>query len=248
MLMGTGDSVTGSVLPDNNLQFGNTDGISEYTINCITFRPRTSGFDTEWSRSAQETQFVGFANRGHINITGDSSWIHRRIIFEFSRRIGDAILPGNSTNGLMWNSNRYAFPLSSGDATWHDLVFTGKLGVDWASPVDAPVDKKRVKIWQDRTRIFNMNGDTLRCARFYGGLFPRKRAVYSEDESGYDVDAPEPMDGVTQGQSSSGWLVESSDGMHNLYVLDIVDEIRAQNAERGAFNLRLNTKVYWHER
>jgi hypothetical protein len=184
----------------------------------------------------------GVMERSFITITGGTPYFHRRIVFSTTDRILRAALPGNATNGLMWQGASFSLVAGSDIAPDIELLFEGHLNLDWSDPMLASIDTQRVKVHYDRTFTYNCGNDESGRSKLIRKYTPVNRAViYDDEEAGYRIDG----DVGEIGEQSSPWSVDKSGMMGNLYVYNF---FRSASSSDDTLRVRTEAKVYWHER
>lgn len=180
---------SGPILFDRTLSFN----ANRTMVFVPTARDRTiagtSDPNSEARRTATSTYARGYAERVTISTNSGLPWRWRRIVFMFK---GTSLIADNAdqfyyertTQGM----SRLQIPTkTANDVTMDQTIFQGSLDVDWASRMDAPLDRTRIKVVSDVTRTFNP-GNQTGTSRTFNTFYPINHTlIYNDDEYGNDT-------------------------------------------------------------
>lgn len=198
------------------------------------------------TRTAQSCYMVGLSERVTLRTSSNSPWIWRRICFTsfttmFNQFDGDPPIPagfhitGSGNIGTM----RAVADLNDVDnapmaVRLTDLLFRGTQNIDWISPIDAPTDPARVKVWYDKRITLTSGNDVgvMRTFKRWHGM--RKTLMYNDVEVGSQT-------------ISSYYTAENRRSMGDYYVIDMF-EPQTGATDTDAVLFAPESRLYWHER
>lgn len=116
-----------------------------------------------------------------------------------------------------------------------ELMFQGTIGIDWdpTRPMDARLDRHRIKIVSDRRVNFNPQSDNGRYSVFKRWHGIRRRIMYDQEEAGDD-------------QISDIWSTVAPTSSGNLFIVDFFG-FPPGLAQGAQARLGLQSTVYWRE-
>lgn len=202
-------------------------------------------FDSS-TRTATSCFMRGLKECVEIQTSSGIPWQWRRICIKFR---GPSLLRPNLAAGdllPLWfeDTNGYArgmYSLTSGNAqavavfgNIQSVIFKGRLNIDYANFLTAPLDRSRVEVAYDKTfRVSSGNANgIMRRYNLWHGM--NKTLVYDDDEVG--------------GSMSEGFLSADTKGsMGDYYVFDFfVPGVGGTSTDVLRFDPE--TTLYWHER
>lgn len=242
LVTGTAISMTSKT---TNSNYGN--------VHCLLFNPHarfltSSGLGITPQRTATTCYAKGYAESILMVPTDNSVWWWRRIVFSLKGPITQALFNNGyiqaqaSPNDL---TTRKLRDLTGNSAVGNDfvlaldqlylLLFNGVFTTDWSSPINAPVDRKRVTIHSDVTKNLHSQNDAsmpLRLKRYYPF---NRNIVYDDDENGNTVT---PRNMSTQGKP----------GMGDIYICDLFACPAPEDATNSTLQFLATGTMYWHEK
>ncbi|WGD01121.1 MAG: capsid protein [Genomoviridae sp.] len=172
----------------------------------------------------------------HMEIATGAPWEWRQIIFAVKGLANapfiDSYVSHDAALGYMRGQREVV--LTAQEDLIQSMLFKGLEGVDWLSPMVAPIDTHRVNVIRDKTRILK-SGNEHGNMMVYKDYIPLNKSIqYDDDESGGADD-------------TSRWSVTSKLGMGDVFV---VDYFRTTLSATSADLLQWgsNATLYWHER
>lgn len=192
-------------------------------------------------RTASAPFMVGLKERILIQTSDANPWEWRRICFTAKGRspFFQAAGTGSNQNQLFYeDSNGFrrqvTEPSSASLTSIRDIIFDGAYGVDWNDPFSAKVDRQRVTVRYDKTRMIRSTNN-VGVIRYYNMWHPMKKTLmYDDDENG-------------EGMTSSYVSSTANPGMGDFYVLDFIRCIDAPTGSPGLL-FQPEATLYWHER
>lgn len=195
-----------------------------------------SGID-EATRTATTCYMRGLKERAWVQTNTGLPWYWRRIVFRAKglqnvvAQTTTAPFVSGTTNG--WRrtvAELVGVPLQN----LHTILFQGNFNSDWANPLNAKVDTRRVTVMSDRTRSISAGNDRG-VLRSYNQWIPmNKNLVYDDDQNGGDEDEAQ-------------FSVTSNAGMGDVYIWDMfAPRSGSSNTDQLIFNPQAT--LYWHEK
>lgn len=213
------------------------------TVWCATARPAEESGGTRGSaidkmvRTNTNCFMRGLKERIEIKTNSPLSWQWRRICFTIK---GDTINFGNADptqSEVMRQTSAGMTRLQTIDdgtiSRVTDLVFKGTNGADWTNHFIAPIDKQRVTVYSDKTRIIR-SGNSQGVIKMYKEWYPMNKMLIYDDEEAGDQMNPAPFS------------VEGKAGMGDFYVYDILYPNGGASGEELAMDIE--SRLYWHEK
>lgn len=199
----------------------------------------------ESTRTSTDCFMVGLRERINLESKGAASWFWRRIVFTIYGI--ETLLDPNGNIRVPWawdgttGTLRLVGSLNSGTDTSNairdnflGLMFTGVEGEDWLDPIEAQVDKRRIKLISDRVTTINSGND-------FGAVRNMKRYYAFNRTLRYN----EEQDGAQQSQNLLSAIDSSS--MGDVYVYDIFQNNR-QASDQDWLDFSPEATLLWHER
>lgn len=246
--------------PGTTLSVGTVLTITPTTTNknygsthCVLFNPAarfltSSGPGISPQRTATTVYNKGYSESILIIPSDSSVWWWRRIVFTLKGPITAALF----NNGYIQAqaiandiTTRKLRDLTGNNAAGNDfvtgldqlylLLFNGVFTTDWTSPINAPLDKKRVTVLSDRTTNLHSQNDVAlprRLKRYYP---LNKNMVFDDDENGTTI-TPRNMS------------TQAKPGMGDVYVCDLFACPVPDNGESSTLAFSATGTMYWHEK
>nr|QXN75554.1 MAG: capsid protein [Genomoviridae sp.] len=115
-----------------------------------------------------------------------------------------------------------------------EVVFKGRIQVDWNDYMTAPIDTNRVSLFSDKTTIIS-SGNANGVLRRYNKWYPmNKNLVYNDDENGDNT-------------AASYYSTTGKAGMGDYYVLDFIMAGRGSTSS-DVMSFAPTATLYWHEK
>lgn len=178
---------------------------------------------------------VGLKQHTHITTGGSNPWEWRQIVFT-TKGLGGLPVVGSYVahtpeNGYMRGQRQAEAGLQQ---IVNGALFRGTEGVDWIDHMVAPLDRTRMTILSDKTRIIQ-SGNARGVIRKYSDYFSfNKNLLYDDQEDG-------------QGKVDSRWSVTSKIGMGDVFIMDFF-RCAVAGAPVDLLTWASNATLYWHER
>jgi len=199
-------------------------------------------------RTSTRPFLKGLLERVELNPTDGSTWWWRRIIFAIKGRVGNTLtteanIGAQATSGA---TSYRQFRDLSGEASGNYFdtnvnmqatLFEGVVGTDWLSPMSAKIDRSRVTLIKDKSRMLSSGNDWGK-PKIYRDYTPiNKTLVYDDEENGLSMN-PSPLS------------TSSKAGIGNIYVVDFFQCPRPANAGTPGSGITVNPQstLYWHEK
>ena len=205
------------------------------------------GFPADNATRAQTDVFwVGTKEKIDVQTNTSLPWTWRRIVFS-AKGIEPISFTADSETTVaqdhLLTSNgyvRYTARLGGDSenaalaATVASFIFKGSGGIDWLTPINAPISRERVQIWYDKT-VNIRSGNDVGTRRVYNRWHPiRKTMIYQDRETGGREDS---RDSSSLSRASVG----------DVYIVDIIQPHGAAT-DSDSITFAPNATVYWHER
>jgi len=214
---------------------GSLNAYSVY-VWCPTYRIG-KGSNAESIRNAKTVFYRGLSEKMTVTASTSTPWKWRRIVF-VTKALYDFIpnLVSDIETSAGWS--RAMVNLSGDSATpvrnqLEGFLFEGSGGQDWWSPFTAKVDRKRVTLLYDKTRMLQSGNDVAHYHSHKQWIPINKNLVYDDAEVGSD-------------ESSFKYSVTSKMGFGDVYILDLFECASGNSADLLQFEPQATT--YWHER
>lgn len=231
------------VFNNGSAEFPAGTGTVYQVLWCATARPAEESGGTKGSaidkmiRTNTNCYMRGLKERLEIKTNSPLSWQWRRICFTIK---GDTLNFGNEDPA----TSEVARQISSGmqrlqtidDGTISraaNLVFKGTNGADWTNHFIAPIDKTRVTVYSDTTRVIR-SGNGQGTIQMYKRWYPMNKMLYYDDEEAGDQMNP------------AMFSVESKAGMGDFYIYDIYYPNGGTSTD--TLSVDIEARLYWHEK
>jgi len=204
----------------------------------------TPGFPADKAtRSATEVYFKLISEKIEIQTDTASPWLWRRIVFAFQGSdefldIGDDSVPTPTLLGTNGYARFTADLYSDSDSaavnnTLVNVLFAGKVGVDFVNAMTAPINTQRVKLLYDRTIPIRSGNEQGTIKQFKRNHWIKKRIVYADQEDGGGLDGSEHS-------------APTRNSFGDVFIYDLFEA--AQLADGDKLFFEPQATVYWHER
>lgn len=201
------------------------------------------GYD--FARQHRSTWSVGYAERVTLTANTGANWRWRRIVFTMK-----ALEPAQAfPSGTLFNYNVSSTPQPGYVRTMYDVsqtalprqilqqeLFQGTLGVDYSDPLNATVDRTRVRVLYDGNIAINGHNDEGHWKQRKFWHRNGRKLIYNEKEVGDHKYISEGSHFNTGGRVGDG----------DLWVVDIFASIGNEAGDTLSF-LPHGT-YYWHEK
>lgn len=193
--------------------------------------------DSKAARTAESIFCRGLKERIIFRANTGTGWKWRRIVFATrgltydTPDLVDRIETSSGWQRAVVNiSGDSAAPIRN---SLESFVFEGLGGSDWWSVYTAKVDRKRVRVLYDKTRMLQSGNDVAHYHHHSMWLPVNHNIVYDDSQAGSD----------TAGNVHS---VRSKIGFGDIYVMDFFECASGNSADLLQFEPQAS--LYWHER
>jgi len=202
------------------------------------------GFD--FSREHRSTWSVGYSERVTLTSNTGVNWRWRRIVFTMKQlepaqafpsgtlfNYNTSVTPNPGYVRTMWDVSQTALPRQ----ILQQEIFQGTLGVDYSDPLNATLDRTRIRVLYDQNIAINGHNDEGHWK--YRKFWHRngRKLIYNEKESGDHKNTSEATHYNTGGREGDG----------DLWIVDIFASISSAGAGDVLTFLPHGT-YYWHEK
>lgn len=194
------------------------------------------------TRTATTCYMRGLKETIEFQTNSGVPWQWRRICFTLKDSeqigVGETFTPFIETSrgyGRYMRNLAYTGPIDAAVVTaLREVVFKGRIQVDWNDYLTAPVDRNRVTLKSDSTTIIS-SGNSNGVLRRYNKWYPmNQNLVYNDDEFG-DITAP------------SHYSTSGKAGMGDYYILDFFQAGRGSTSS-DVMSFAPTSTLYWHEK
>lgn len=189
------------------------------------------------ARTASTIFMRGIKERIIFRANTGTGWKWRRVVFA-TKGLFDVIpnLVSDLETSAGWT--RAVVNLSGDSAATvrnalENVVWEGQAGQDWWSPYTAKVDKKRVTLLYDRTRMLQSGNDVAHYHSHNQWIPVNKNIVYDDEQRGGD-------------ESAFRYSALGKSGYGDVYVMDLFECASGQSTDLLQFEPQ--AAVYWHEK
>lgn len=206
--------------------------------------PTSPGFPADRAtRSATDVFFKLISEKVEIQTDSAIPWLWRRIVFAYQGSedfldIGD----DNLLTPTLLDTNGYSrftadlYSDSDSAAVWNilqNVLFAGKPLVDWSSPMNAPINKDRLKLLYDRTTPIRSGNQEGVMKMFKRNHWVKRKIRYADQEDGGGLDGSEHS-------------APSRGSLGDVFILDVFEAPQLAEGDKLFFSPQAT--VYWHER
>ncbi len=207
---------------------------------CATAMDRADPSNTENPIAIRTSSTIfmrGIKERVIFRANSGTGWKWRRVVFA-TKALRDQIpgLVSDIETSAGWS--RAVVNLSGDSAApvrnqLEGFLFEGSGGQDWWSVYTAKIDRKRVNLLYDKTRMLQSHNDVAHYHSHNQWIPINKNLVYDDAEVGSD-------------ESSLRYSVTSRMGFGDVYVLDLFECASGNSADLLQFEPQATS--YWHEK
>lgn len=195
-------------------------------------------------RTSERTYAKGISETVRLTWDNGTSWVWRRIVFSCKTdpslvNVGGFFNGSSSvasiSNSAVPQTARIVIPQNSTDvSTTIGLVYQGRAQEDTYDAATAPIDRERVRVHYDRTRVLNCPSGTAtsRIIKMYLPL--NKGLYYNDDERGV-------------GEGTTSWTASGSSPLGDVYIWDMFESATAPGTA-ATLTFNPECRYYWHER
>ena len=207
-------------------------------------QPATPGFPADKAtRSATNVFFKLISEKIEIQTDTSSPWLWRRIVFAYQGSqdfldVGDDTVLTPTALGTNGYSRFTADLFSDSDSAavfniLSNVLFAGKIGVDWSSPMNAPINKDRLKLMYDRTTPIRSGNEQGTMKQFKRNHWVNRTIRYADQEDGGGLDGSEHS-------------APSRGSLGDVFILDLFEATQTADGDKLFFEPQAT--VYWHEK
>lgn len=211
------------------------------TLWCATAMDRVSAEgtneDPKAGRTSADIFLRGIKENTIFRANTGTGWKWRRIVFAVKGLF--SLVPGlvdSIETSAGWTRAVVNISGDSASAVRNNLeaiVFEGAGNLDWWSTFTAKVDRKRVRLLYDKTRMLQSHNDVAHYHSAKMWIPINKNVCYDDIQAGDD-------------ELTGKYSVTSKQGFGDVYVMDFFECASGQSTDLLQFEPQ--AAVYWHER
>jgi len=202
---------------------------TKYYLWCATARDLDFTGNTDVDRERTTVYMKGLSFREEYGFTNGITWKHRRIIFA-TKGVPDASTYNASSGGMV---RTWLAQDASSAAGTSSVVFAGT-AKDWSTPFTAQLDRKRVHVLYDKTRLYRAGNQAAHSHSIKTYLPLERNFTYADEEDGGNM-------------ISSPWSSNNRNDLGDVFVWDIFTDVGA-NSTTDTMTVRGDATLYWHEK